>query len=65
MSFWITFPKWSPTRRVYDPEGRERDSSIFGPLGLGVDSFTTLFANEPRDIDQGAMSVFNRVIAIE
>ena len=54
LSFGITFPKWKG-KRFFNP----------GPLGLQIDAFTALFANEPGDIGQSAIGGFDRVMAVE
>jgi len=36
-----------------------------GILELQIDAFTTLFANEPRHIDESAVCSLNPIVAIE
>jgi hypothetical protein len=44
-------------------EGEEISQSEI--LELQIDAFTTLFANEPRHIDESAICSLNRIVAIE
>ena len=44
-------------------EGKEISQSEI--LSLPINAFTALFANEPRPIDENAISPLNRIVAIE
>lgn len=47
------------------PQMEGKEISHSGILSLQIDALTTLFANEPRGIDESALCCFNWVIAIE